>query len=92
MANKSYTYDVHWSWRDQGNRVVEGVERVKATTVQRAISKAVKELNVDPENPGDAEGRGGSYLDKDHPEFIKAADIFVIACQNVTRGWTGAQL
>lgn len=80
MANKTYTYDVHWAWKDEGNRTVEGVETVKATTVQRACSKAVKELNVDPENEG-------AYLDKDHEEYVKSADVLIIACQNVTRGW-----
>jgi hypothetical protein len=79
MANKTYTYEVHWAWKDQGNRQVEGVEIVKATTVQRACNKAVKDLNAD----GD-----GGYFDKEDEAFVKAADVLIIACQNVTRGWT----
>jgi hypothetical protein len=79
MANKTYTYNVHWAWKEEGNRTVEGIEQVKATTVQRACSKAIKELNADGE---------GGYFEKDHEDYVKAADVLIIACQNITRGWT----
>lgn len=78
MANKSYTYDVHWAFKEEGNRRVEDVIQVTATTVQRAISKAVKELNRD----GD-----GGYLDKEDEDFLKPSDLMIIACQNVTKGF-----
>lgn len=74
MANKSYTYEVFWALKDEGNRVAEGMERVKATTVPRAISKAIKELNVD--------GKGG-YLSPDHEDYLRASDLLIIAVDNL---------
>jgi len=73
MANKTYNYEVYWAWKDQGNRVAEGVEEVSATTVQRAISKAVKELNADD---------NGGYFQSTDEEYVRASDVLIIAVDN----------
>lgn len=78
MANKSYTFDILWVYKDEGNRATPEKITVKSTTVGRAISKAVRELNT---------GEDGNPLDKDHEDFLKAADIMVVDCRNVTRGF-----
>lgn len=74
MANKSYTYRVYWSLKEDGNRTAEDYVEVQATTVPRAISKAIKELNVNGE---------GGYLDSDHEEYLRASDILVIHVANL---------
>ena len=78
MANKSYTYDVSFTYKEEGNRATPDVVQVKATTVQRAITKVVKELNTEED---------GTVLDKDHEDFVKTADLMVVEVRNVTRGW-----
>lgn len=45
MANKTRTYQVTWSYKEDGNRELSSVDIVSATTVQRAISKLVRTLN-----------------------------------------------
>lgn len=69
MANRSYVFEITWTWSEQGNRPenIEEITEVKSTTVPRAISKLVRELHADI----------GS---EDEP--IKAKDIFVIDVRN----------
>lgn len=45
MANKTRTYLVKWCWKIEGNRTTPEEHHVAATTVQRAISKTVKDIN-----------------------------------------------
>lgn len=70
MANRSYTFEITWCYKDEGNRPENIVEitEVKSTTVGRAISKMVRELN---------EG-----LEKDHDDYLRASDILVIDVRN----------
>lgn len=71
MGNRSYPYEITWCWKEDGNRpdaIVE-VTEVTATTVGRAISKLVREMNFDD---------AGKPLEKDHKDYIKAADLLVI--------------
>lgn len=78
MANKSYTYDILWVYKDEGNRATPDKITVKSTTVGRACSKAVRELNL---------GEDGKSLEKDHKDYVKAADVMIVDCRNVTRGF-----
>lgn len=78
MANKTYTFDILYTYKEEGNRAEPDKITVKSTTVGRAINKAVRELNI---------GEDGVSLEKDHADFIKAADLMVVDCRNVTRGF-----
>lgn len=62
MANKSYPYEITWCYKDEGNRLIEDITEVTATTVQRAVSKLVKILN---------EGAEEEY-------HLRASDLMVI--------------
>lgn len=70
MANRSYDFEITWCYKEDGNRPenIEDITTVRSTTVQRAISKFVRELNV----------VDGVALEKDNDEYIKAADLLVI--------------
>lgn len=83
MANKTYTYKIAYCWADEGNRATPDYMEVKATTVPRAISKLVKELNVDPDSPED----DLQYLEKDDDGYVRASDVLVTEVRNITRGW-----
>lgn len=67
MANRSFRYTILWSFRQDGNRAVEDAWRGTATSVPRAISKMVKELNVDA---------NGDPVPDD--EVLKASDLFIL--------------
>ena len=67
MSNKTRDYRVIWSWKQEGNRVASGVWHGSATTVPRAISKLVRELNDDAK--------------KDGEEPVKASEIMVLDCR-----------
>jgi hypothetical protein len=45
MANKTRKYVVHFTFKAEGNRAVAMQHLTTGTTVQRAISKVVKDLN-----------------------------------------------
>jgi hypothetical protein len=68
MANKTRNYVISWAWKEDGNRGALEQSEVKATTVPRAISKLVAELN-------DEDGAG------DGAEEIRASDILVVDCR-----------
>jgi hypothetical protein len=74
MANRSYEYEITWCYKDDGNRPdnIEEITTVRSTTVGRAISKMVRELNS-PE--------GAEPLTKDHEDYLRASDILVIDCR-----------
>lgn len=59
MANKTRTYLVKWCWKAEGNRALPQEHLTQATTVQRAISKTVKDIN---------EGK----WDKEIPQAVEA--------------------
>lgn len=46
MANRSYDFEITWCWKTDGNRPenIEGIDTVRSTTVQRAISKLARQL------------------------------------------------
>jgi hypothetical protein len=71
MSNRSYDYEITWCWKEDGNRPenIEAVTTVRSTTVQRAISKLVRELN-------DEDGAG------DGAEEVRASDLLVIDVRN----------
>lgn len=73
MANKSYKYTILWGWREDGNRTVEALWEGTATSVPRAISKLVKELNDD-------DGAGDGAQD------VKISDLFIldVRCAQMT--------
>lgn len=75
MANKSYVYRVFWALKEEGNRVAEDYQEVRATTVQRAISKAIKELNYDHTKD--------RYLEPNEEDFLKASDLLIITVENL---------
>lgn len=70
MANRTYEFEITWCWKEEGNRPdnIEEITVVKSTTVGRAISKMVRELN---------EGLG-----KDDDDFVKASELLVIDVRN----------
>lgn len=45
MANKTRKYVVRFTWKAEGNRAEPHVRETTGTTVQRAISKVVKDIN-----------------------------------------------
>lgn len=76
MANKTREYTILFSMKADGNRRIEDMETVKATTVPRAISKFVREYNEGV--PEDEQLKASDYmildvrtkdLDKAHAEF-----------------------
>jgi hypothetical protein len=69
MANRTYTYEVYWAYKTDGNRTAEDCITVKATTVQRAISKAVKEIN--------------NGVDPSEEDYLKTADLLIISVDNI---------
>lgn len=74
MANRSYDFEITWCYKEDGNRPenIEDITTVRSTTVGRAISKLVRELNtVD-----------GIKLTEGHEEFLKASDLLVIDVRN----------
>jgi hypothetical protein len=72
MANRTYPFEITWCWKEDGNRPdnIAEITEVKATTVNRAISKLVRTLNTE-------EG-----YTKDHENYIKASDLLVIDVRN----------
>lgn len=70
MANRSYEFEITWCYTEDGNRPenIAEVTTVKSTTVNRAISKLVRELDAEDK---EAEGEG-----------LKAKDIQVIDVRN----------
>lgn len=71
MANRSYDYEITWTYKEDGNRPdnIEDITVVRSTTVQRAISKMVRELN----SP-----QGAEPLTKDDEDFLRASDLMII--------------
>jgi hypothetical protein len=67
MANKTYKYEITWSWKEDGNRNIEEISTVTATTVPRAINKLVKELNDE-----------NGTADPKAEDRVRASDIMVI--------------
>jgi len=65
MSNRTYPYEITWAYKEHGNKpdALADVTEVSATTVQRAISKLVKQLN--DEGPADS-------------EELRASDIMVV--------------
>jgi len=53
MANQTHIYRISWSWKEEGNRQATGHWSGKATTVPRAVSKLVKELNEQAKTDGE---------------------------------------
>lgn len=72
MANRSYPFEITFCWKEDGNRPddIAEIREVKSTTVNRAISKMVRELNKE-------EG-----LTKDDADFIRASDLMIIDVRN----------
>jgi hypothetical protein len=64
MANRTYPYEITWAWKEDGNKpdALAEVTEVSATTVQRAISKLVRELNEGQEDD----------------EQLRASDIMIV--------------
>lgn len=75
MANRSYDFEITWCFKEEGNRPdnIEEITTVRSTTVGRAISKLVRELNLDDQ---------GKPLPKDHEDFLRASDLLVIDVRN----------
>ena len=79
MANKTRKYTVSFTWKEDGNRVDPYVAATSATTVQRAISKVVKEVNE-----GLVKGIDGKPLEVNWPESFgdddeaRAADFMFV--------------
>lgn len=50
MANKARSYTIVFAYKEDGNRNLGNAETavIEATTVQRAITKLVRELNAEP--------------------------------------------
>jgi hypothetical protein len=70
MANRSYDFEITWCYKEDGNRPdnIEDITTVRSTTVGRAVSKLVRELN--------------DGLEKDDEEFLRASDLLVIDVRN----------
>jgi hypothetical protein len=66
MSNRTYKYEITWCFKEEGNRPanIEEITEVTSTTVNRAISKLVRELNTG--------------VDKDSEDFLRASDLLVI--------------
>jgi transcription initiation factor TFIIIB Brf1 subunit/transcription initiation factor TFIIB len=75
MSNRSYPFEITWCWKEEGNRPenIAEVTEVKSTTVGRAISKLVRELNT---------GDNGEQLPKDHQDYVRSSDLLVIDVRN----------
>lgn len=79
MANKTRKYRVSFFWKEEGNRGTAHVWDTTATTIQRAVSKTVKDINegkcaVDvPQALGEEEIRASDLLvvDVRTPEFTE---------------------
>lgn len=71
MANRSYDFEITWCYKEDGNRPenIEAVSTVRSTTVNRAVSKLVRELN-------DEDGAG------DGADDLRASDLLVIDVRN----------
>lgn len=65
MANKTRKYVILYAWKEEGNRAIEPPYEVSATTVPRAISKLVAELNDD-------DGAGDGAQD------VRASDLLIV--------------
>lgn len=73
MANRTYPFEITWCWKEDGNRPDDIIEitEVKATTVNRAISKLVRQLNdEEPDTNGE------------ETTPVKASDLLVIDVRN----------
>lgn len=66
MANRSYDFEITWTWKEDGNRPdnIEEITTVRSTTVPRAISKLARQLTVEV------------------GEQVKASEIMVIDVRN----------
>jgi hypothetical protein len=66
MDNRTYKFEITWCYKEDGNRPdnIEEITEVSSTTVQRAISKLVRQLNED--------------VSKDDPDFLRASELLVI--------------
>lgn len=74
MSNKTRKYLVQFTWKEEGNRVEPMSHEVMATTVPRAISKLVADIN------------GGNFFPEHYPasiepdDVIRASDLLVTRC------------
>lgn len=70
MGNRSWDFEITWCYKESGNRPegIEQIDVVRSTTVPRAISKLVRELN--------------DGLEKDDEDFLRSSDIMVIDVRN----------
>jgi hypothetical protein len=74
MANKTRKYVVRFTWKDEGNRAPAHSHNTTGTTVQRAISKVVKDINeglVSPEILASIPADLGD-------EELRASDLMVV--------------
>lgn len=78
MANKTRIYDIQFTWKEEGNRSARIDHTVRATTVPRAISKLVAEIN------------NGEFIPEHFPaglgeeEPVKASHLMVLNCTTAT--------
>jgi hypothetical protein len=72
MGNRSYTFEITWCWKQDGNRPdqIADIDIIHTTTVTRAISKLVRLINEQEGN------------EKGSPNFVKVSDLMIIDVRN----------
>lgn len=78
MANKTRQYVLQFTWKEDGNRAERLEHQVAATTVQRAISKLVADINT-----GKCEVDIPASIDDE--DDIRASDLLVIDVRTETK-------
>ena len=79
MANKTRKYVVTFTWKDEGNRADPQTHATTGTTVQRAISKVVKDINEGLVPQEILDSIPAALDDED----IRASDLMVVDVRSV---------
>lgn len=72
MPNRSYPFEITWCWKEDGNRPggIADITEVTSTTVSRAVSKLVRQLNEEEGN------------EKGDEDYFKSSDLMIIDVRN----------
>jgi hypothetical protein len=78
MANKTFTYEMDFTFKSDGNKVKPFTARSTGTTVQRAFNKLAKEIQ---EGKWEALNEANVVPDSHEMDDIRASDLMLLAAR-----------
>lgn len=75
MANKTFTYELTFTFKSDGNKVKPFMARSSGTTVQRAFNKLAKDIQ---EGKWEALNEANVVPDSHPEEDVRASDLMLL--------------